>query len=96
MQTASCTDKTIQTTNGVARNDNDKKNQQIKHQETSRRELVDKSSTELCISASMHQVPGSGTSSQLWLLEVARQDWKLNIVRLKWVKTNNELVWAES
>jgi len=44
---------------------------------------------------SMHQVPGSGTSSQLlFTLKVARQDWKLNIVRLKQVKTKDELVWA--
>jgi len=36
-----------------------------KHQETSRRELVDKSSTVLCASMSIHGVPGSGTLSQL-------------------------------
>jgi len=28
-------------------------------------------------------------------LKVARQDWKLNIVRLKQVKTKDELVWAK-
>jgi len=36
-----------------------------KHQETSRRELVDKSSTVLCSSKSIHGIPGSGILSQL-------------------------------
>jgi len=36
-----------------------------KHQEASRRELVDESSTVLCVSKSIHSVPGSGTLSQL-------------------------------
>jgi len=36
-----------------------------KHQEASRREMVDKSSTVQCASMSIHGVPGSGTLSQL-------------------------------
>jgi len=35
------------------------------YQETSRRELVDKSSTVLCASKSIYGIPGSGILSQL-------------------------------
>jgi len=48
-----------------------------KHQEASRRELVDKSSTVLCASKSIHSIPGSGILLQL-------------LVTLKYAKTGLE------
>jgi len=49
---------------GAARGDNDDKAINRKqHQEASRRELVDKSSTVPCSSESIHDIPGSGIPS---------------------------------
>jgi len=67
METTSCTGKTIQTIDGTARSDNENKaiNKRKQHQEASRRELVDKSSTVPCSSKSIHNIPGSGIILQL-------------------------------
>jgi len=58
---------TIQTKDGAATNAMTTTVKQAgeKHQEVSRRELVDKSSTVLCSSKSIHNIPGSGILSQL-------------------------------
>ncbi len=59
-----CTDKTIQNKwmEGAATNAMTTTVKQAveKHQEASRRELVDESSTVLCASKSIHGIPGSG------------------------------------
>jgi len=54
--------------------------------------------TVLCISKSIHQVPRSaGTSSQLQVtIGRLNKIWKLNIVRLKCIKRNDEPDWAKS
>ena len=68
-----------------------------KHQETSRRELVDKSSTVLCAPMSIHNVPGSGTLSQLLVTwKKAKSGLETWIVSAKGVKTNLEWIWATS
>jgi len=46
-------------------NDNNSETSSWKHQETSRRELVDESSTVMCASKSIHGIPRSGKLSQL-------------------------------
>ena len=63
--------------------DNNSETSSRKHQETSRRELVDESSTVLCASMSIHGVPGSGTLSQL-------------LVTLKYAKTGLEKIGLET
>jgi len=95
-----CTDKTIKNkgwTELQQSNDNDSETSSWKHQETSRRELVDKSSTALCASKHIHGIPGSGILSQLLVTwkyaKTGLENW---IVSAKQVKTNGELVWAQS
>jgi len=51
---------------GAARtNNNDKALNKKQHQEASRRELADESSTAPCSSESIHNIPGSSIPSQL-------------------------------